>query len=530
MSKTTSAISGGMSGAASGLAVGGPWGAAIGGAIGIAGGLFTGGQADAKREAAQRAADEAFNMIAAMDLAPDESKALIIEKMKQAGVYTPKMEENLAQLPDTHFEKIKSDPKLKQAQMESLQTLQRTGRVGLGPQERAALAEAQDQSAREAQGRAGQLQQQMQARGIGGSGAELAAQLSGQQSQANVDSLAALKAGSMASQAALEGARASGSLAGQIGQQEYQQEANKATAQDATSRFNVQNQIQSQRSNIENQNIAQQRNLQEQQRIQDVNAATANQEKARQSQARRQKWQDDMNRTIAMANAKNQQAASMMQDAAGIDQGFASTMQGVGQLASAYSAYGKLAEKGAKDAAHSKSNADFAADYDKREAAGFAPQDTSNSGNHMVQTQPDSFYGSPQENYGRGVSKHSAYAEGGFVLDEEVPLDEVAATTTVRPDAGWGKVTVKGAEGGQVQPNALLESIKSGQILQGKSGGKVPGKAKVPGNSYENDTVHALLSPGEVVIPRHVMHGPKPGERAKKFINAMMDLHELKKK
>ena len=35
-----------------------------------------------------------------------------------------------------------------------------------------------------------------------------------------------------------------------------------------------------------------------------------------------------------------------------------------------------------------------------------------------------------------------------------------------------------------------------------KQGGAVPGQAQVPGDSAKNDTVHAQLSPGEVVIPR----------------------------
>lgn len=39
-------------------------------------------------------------------------------------------------------------------------------------------------------------------------------------------------------------------------------------------------------------------------------------------------------------------------------------------------------------------------------------------------------------------------------------------------------------------------------------GGDVPGEAKVPGDSPVNDTVHAKLSPGEVVLPRSVVQNP----------------------
>lgn len=55
-----------------------------------------------------------------------------------------------------------------------------------------------------------------------------------------------------------------------------------------------------------------------------------------------------------------------------------------------------------------------------------------------------------------------------------------------------------------------------------KSGGPVPGQAVVPGNSQKNDTVPALLSPGEVVIPRSVMQSSNPQEGAARFIAALM--------
>lgn len=54
------------------------------------------------------------------------------------------------------------------------------------------------------------------------------------------------------------------------------------------------------------------------------------------------------------------------------------------------------------------------------------------------------------------------------------------------------------------------------------SGGKVPGKPTVMGNSSKNDTVHAMLSPGEVVVPRTVMQSPNPAEAAKRFVAALL--------
>lgn len=67
------------------------------------------------------------------------------------------------------------------------------------------------------------------------------------------------------------------------------------------------------------------------------------------------------------------------------------------------------------------------------------------------------------------------------------------------------------------------------QAKQLKSGGAVPGHAQAPGNSYRNDTVHAMLSPGEIVIPRSIMQSKNPAEAAKQFVAAVLAKHGVKK-
>lgn len=55
-----------------------------------------------------------------------------------------------------------------------------------------------------------------------------------------------------------------------------------------------------------------------------------------------------------------------------------------------------------------------------------------------------------------------------------------------------------------------------------KSGGSVPGRARVAGDSLKNDTVHAMLSPGEVVIPRSVMNSKDPVRGSADFVAALL--------
>lgn len=51
-----------------------------------------------------------------------------------------------------------------------------------------------------------------------------------------------------------------------------------------------------------------------------------------------------------------------------------------------------------------------------------------------------------------------------------------------------------------------------------KSGGQVPGKPKVNHNSYSNDTVPALLTPKEIVLPLSVTQAENPPEAARAFV------------
>ena len=63
-----------------------------------------------------------------------------------------------------------------------------------------------------------------------------------------------------------------------------------------------------------------------------------------------------------------------------------------------------------------------------------------------------------------------------------------------------------------------------------KAGGSVPGKAKVAGNSYSNDKVKALLSPGEGVIDRETMADKGPVGHAARTLMAIVEAKKRTKK
>lgn len=59
----------------------------------------------------------------------------------------------------------------------------------------------------------------------------------------------------------------------------------------------------------------------------------------------------------------------------------------------------------------------------------------------------------------------------------------------------------------------------AGKAIGAAHGGFIDGQANVSGDSAENDTVHAMLSPGEIVIPRSKANDP---EKAKDFIDHLL--------
>lgn len=74
-------------------------------------------------------------------------------------------------------------------------------------------------------------------------------------------------------------------------------------------------------------------------------------------------------------------------------------------------------------------------------------------------------------------------------------------------------------------PGMAISEARGGKVpLDFKPGGKVPGHAKIKGDSLKNDDVPAMLSPGEVVVPRSVTTLPKDKavEKGADFLAAVL--------
>lgn len=78
-----------------------------------------------------------------------------------------------------------------------------------------------------------------------------------------------------------------------------------------------------------------------------------------------------------------------------------------------------------------------------------------------------------------------------------------------------------------VPPGDVMFASKGGAI-DFRNGGKIPGKALVKGDSPKNDTVPVMASPGEAMLPRHIMESDNPPEAAKQFVMELMKKYPQK--
>lgn len=110
---------------------------------------------------------------------------------------------------------------------------------------------------------------------------------------------------------------------------------------------------------------------------------------------------------------------------------------------------------------------------------------------------------------GDAASNASAVVAGGG--------DAIAGgAANIMPVVGEAAPLAVSAHGGKVPfSRALL-----------KSGGTVPGKATVQGDSEENDTQPTLLSPKEVVLPRTVTMADDAPARAAEFVRQLQGQHK----
>lgn len=308
--------------------------------------------------------------------------------------------QNAPELGNTEMDGITLDPRMKDFEMRALADLEQISKDGLSARDQADLAQLESQVNRQNAGRTGAIQQSMAARGMGGSGLELVAQMQANQDATERQALASLEKAAMAQEGRRGATAQLGAQAGQMSARDFQQQAQRAAAQDAINRFNVANQTQTQmynhqgRQGIASQNVSQ-------------------------------------NNQFAADKMQAKQGGAQMRYNSGTEANNQATMRKQGQR-------GQIA----------------------------------------------------------GMLGAAGAVAGGVLGSAAGPMGTMAGAS-VGASAG-------GALGGMFY-----------------DGGQVPGQAQVPGDHPANDTVPAMLSPGEVVVPRTVAEqipGDDPVEAIAKLL------------
>lgn len=341
MAEIAQGLSGAVSGASTGAKIGSMFGPGVGTAIGAGAGAILGGIAgafsgNARKKAAEKLAAEVDAMIAELGLPPETAGPLLLEKLQQNGMYTPEIEQAL-NLEASKVAQIKEDPSLRNAQMKGLELISGRAEMGLTPEDRAELAKVMDQTAQDTRGRDESIIQNMQARGQGGGGAELAARLASSQGSANRATTSGNEIAAAASRNALEAAGQMGQLGSQIRSQDFSNAKDVASAEDIRNTLLYENSVALQQRNAERAQRANDQNLNRQQYVGDSNTQMANIETARQNTARADDYASRRANVQMRINTKTGKAASIDAAKQGGKNQFSDIMSGIGTGASALS-------------------------------------------------------------------------------------------------------------------------------------------------------------------------------------------------
>ena len=273
---------------------------------GVVGGMMSNSSAKKGRQAAAAAAAAAYAELNKIGMPPDLSKEIIMKQFESMGELTPELEQEI-NMQASEVAKIQEDPALRNAQMEALNTLGGVSRGGLRAEDRAAYNQLRNQVQQDGEAKRQQILQQMQARGMGGSGANLAAQLQSAQASVDTASAGADTLAADASKRALEALSQRANLAGNVRGQDMSAAEMRASAVDNRNQFLYENSVARQRNNIAAQNAAAASNLTNNQRLAEMNTQQQNAELLRQQEAKRQAYLDALDLAKAKANALNNQ-------------------------------------------------------------------------------------------------------------------------------------------------------------------------------------------------------------------------------
>jgi hypothetical protein len=350
------------------------------------------------------------------------------------------------------YNNISLDPATRAAQMAALSQYTNIANAGgLDANAKLALQEAIDAANAQSQGAQGAIMKSAQAEGQGGGDFALTQRAIAAQGASNTGATQGLQTAAMAEANREAALNAMANIGGGINASDYAQAQAKAAAQNQINATNQAATNAANTGNVQNQIQTGEFNVGN---AQNVNAAntTANQGQVYYNAALpQQRFNNELAKASGIAGVSAQQAAAA-QNAQNAGLGFAGSLLGTAGTIGGAALGGPVGGILGNKIAGAVAGTPSSAS---------APIGGGRSTPTGANANP--------ANYGMSKGGYTCYADGGVAHDHAICM---------------------------------------------KLGGHISGKAEVPGDSEENDTVPAMLSPGELVIPRSV---PKTGEAMEQF-------------
>lgn len=303
-------------GAGTGAAIGGPAGIGIGASLGGALGSIFGDGDDTSEEALAEQKRQYNEMVARLNVigVPSiEAQKIILTDPQLVGELIPEMQEEAKQLA-SQMTNVQVDPRLKQAQMDSLVAIQERT-TGLTPEDEIAIRKVREDISGQAASQDADIIRNLQQRGLGGAGAELAMRQANSQSAQRQAAEEADILAAMQYQARMQALDQAGSMAGNLRSQEYGEKSTQAQALDNMSKFNLANQMNVSQQNVNARNAAQAANLAQRQSLESARAGNRNQEEINNKGLQQTYFSNQIAKATGQNNMQAQMNAANMQAA-----------------------------------------------------------------------------------------------------------------------------------------------------------------------------------------------------------------------
>lgn len=277
----------------------------IGAGISAVSGLIGAADSSGDRRKALEANHQALQAWLNVNVPDPEKQKIFLQNYVNTGKLTPEVEQAYSQ-GKSQLNGIQVDPGLKSKQLnalDSLSDISKNGGMNLSDQaneqKRVNDINAMDR------GKRGAIADSFAARGMGGSGLEMASQLGEAQDATNRANEASLNTTASARQRALDSIMGSGQLAGNMRNQDFGEQKDVAGAQDAINRYNTTNLQSVAQRNTNRQTEANQYNVQNAQDIANRNTGVANQQEIHNKGLYQQNFDNQKSLAGGVANAQN---------------------------------------------------------------------------------------------------------------------------------------------------------------------------------------------------------------------------------